>query len=101
MCRGPYKTIECAGPLQLKTYVLGPLQDQCAGQGPMNLIIKLENSLMNPILIKGSRESSSTYFWAEDRVALLFLVFYFNHGFVSSIYVKIVHRMIIFRKTVT
>ena len=35
------------------------------------------------ILIKGSRELSSTYFWAEDLVALLFLVFYFNHDFVS------------------
>ena len=69
----------CAGTLQLKTNVLGP----------MNLIIKLENSLINPILIKRSQESSSTYVWAEDRVALLFFVVYFIHGFVSSISVKL------------
>ena len=55
----------------------------------MNLVIKRKNSWINPILIKGLQESSSTYFWAEDRVALIFLVFYFNHDFVSSISVKL------------
>ena len=111
ICCGHYKTTVCAGPLQLKT-CSGPLQDQSAGPGPR--IWNLDQNSFYREYIWGFRSEHQRNVGSpkvSPRPAdvgiiysagivfhillggrshsFTFLVFYFNHDFVSSISVKL------------